>query len=630
MTSAPEAILVVDDDEMNRDMLSRRLERKGFRVVTASDGARALEFCGADAFDLVFLDVMMPGISGLDVLKKLREKWSKAELPVIMATAKGDTADMVEAFNLGANDYVTKPIDFPVALARAQTQIELRRLHQQVRQATEEAAAAARAKSDFLASMSHEIRTPLNSLLGYAEILSETGLSGEQEGYVRIMRAAGGALLAIVNDILDLSKIEAGRLELETINFDLRELVSSTRDLMKLRTEEKNLSFECRFGDDVPTAVAGDPARLRQILINLIGNAVKFTEKGGISVTVARDPDGPGPEALKISVSDTGIGMTTEQTRRLFKKYSQAGPSTSRRFGGTGLGLSICKLLAEHMGGRLWVESAEGRGSTFHVAVRLQPASGPVLAEPAVQPASPPSAVRPLRILLADDAPQNRLLVVTLLKKEPHRIETAENGRIAVEKFQAAEFDLVFMDMEMPVMDGLSAVRAIREWERNRGRNAVPVIAFTAQTASELGDEGTNAGCTGFLEKPITRDRLFAAIAAHANAPVAAPEPPPPPATPAENVVDVSPELADLVPEFLKDTRRDAQLIMEAVARGDTETVRARAHSIKGSAGGYGFGLLSMMAARLEQAARARDAGSLPALSQKIAAYLDRVEVRCQ
>jgi signal transduction histidine kinase len=512
-------LLVVDDNEMNRDMLSRRLARRGYSVDVAGDGTAALGLVDSGHYDLVLLDVMMPGIDGMEVLKRIRERHTMAELPVIMVTAKDEKDDVVSALKMGANDYVTKPINFPEVKARVTTHLRLKNMQAELKEAKDTALRASGAKSDFLASMSHEIRTPMNAIIGMSELLSETSLDTEQREYVQVLRSAGEALLDLINDILDISKIEAGRLELEQTDFDVRELVQTIYKIMSTRTWQKGIGLDYAVGEDVPSVLSGDPARLRQIIINLIGNSIKFTDKGGIKLKVDRDKSSEDGRTLLFTVSDTGIGIPPEKHETIFDKFSQADASTTRRYGGTGLGLAICRRLCEKMGGRIWVESVPGEGSSFKFTASF--GTSEHLQEGIGRPASSSApeggpAARALHILLADDAPQNRMLVQAYLKKTEHSVEIAEDGRAAVDKFKSGGFDIVLMDVQMPVMDGYSATREIRNWESEMGARHTPVIALTAHALNEEAQKSMEAGCDAHLVKPIKKQVLLDALERYA------------------------------------------------------------------------------------------------------------------
>ncbi len=509
---------------------------------------------------------------------------------------------------------------------------------------------ASTVKTEFLASMSHEIRTPLNAIIGMGELLSETPLTRVQKRYVGVLKKAGEALLALVNDILDLSKIEAEQLVLEKIPFNLRTLIEETADIQALRADEKNLELLCHIGRDVPAQVKGDAARLRQILLNLIGNAIKFTHKGEVVVKVSPNPDISDPNRLLFSVSDTGIGIPADKIDTIFDSFSQADSSTTRQYGGTGLGLAISKRLVELMGGWIRTESVEGKGSVLSFAISLEStpepqariatdasfslkdvrvliiddnstnrlilrevlsAQGALVSEAhggaegiqvfreasrigqdygvvitdchmpevdgfavvealrvaggscnailmvssshlssdmskasalgvgayLVKPVksaelikainvamlktldetqdrivtTPPPERRAenLPILLVEDTPDNRLLIKAYLRKTPYKIEEAENGSVALQKFKTRAYGLVLMDIQMPVMDGHQATRAMREWETEQGRDPTPIIALTAHAIKQDMDKSAAAGCTAHLIKPIKKETLL-------------------------------------------------------------------------------------------------------------------------
>jgi signal transduction histidine kinase len=394
--------------------------------------------------------------------------------------------------------------------------------------AREQALLASRAKSEFLSTISHEVRTPMNSVLGVAEVLAETNLDGDQRRYLETLRSNGSAMMKLLGDILDLAKVETGRLHLRNEEFDLAELVEKTVESFAMRAKSKGLKLAARIVPGTPSRLMGDLPRLRQVLTSLLGNAIKFTESGSVELTVAAGNDRAAgrnatadtrTRAVRFSVADTGIGIESAKLAEIFASFTQADASDARRYGGSGLGLAIASQLATLMGGRITVESAPGRGSTFHFIAPLEVADAAAEAAPAhdlngtrvlaadlndsnrrvviatptgkppeskandeaiVNPAqpnapSPPvrrtapptaSATRPLRVLFAEDSSDNRLLITAYFKHLPYQVETAENGKIAVDKFVGGRYDLVLMDMQMPVMDGYAAVSLIRTWER--------------------------------------------------------------------------------------------------------------------------------------------------------------------
>ena len=381
-----------------------------------------------------------------------------------------------------------------------------------LRDAVAAAEGATRAKSEFLANMSHEIRTPMNAILGMTELLSETPLSETQSQYVTTCRTAGEALLTLINEILDLSKIEANRMTLERVPFDLRETIEEVVSLMSAAAAKKSVVLRLEYASTIAANYLGDPARIRQVILNLVGNAIKFTPAGEVVIRVSRS-DGPGPQPISITVVDTGIGMSKSGIEKLFHPFVQAESSTTRRFGGNGLGLVISRHLVRMMGGEIDVDSALGVGSSFHVVLPLERATSshrPALAAPD----SPSVVAQPLRILLVEDFEDNAMLVRSYLKGSPHRLDVAVDGREAVSRFEAEPYDLVLMDIQMPVLDGYAATREIRSWETEQGRPRVRVLALTADAMPEDAAKSLSAGCDGHLTKPIRKQTLLAAIAA--------------------------------------------------------------------------------------------------------------------
>ena len=421
--------------------------------------------------------------------------------------------------------------------ARMRSEEEIKRYSEELQQARQETEAAKRAKGDFLANMSHEVRTPLYGFMGTVDLVLDTELTPEQRDYLNTAKTSASALLAIVSDVLEFSEIEAGQLSLEEKGFDLWATVEGTTEMMAQHAQEKGLEFSCHISPEVPRALVGDPRRLRQVLTNLIGNAVKFTERGEVAVRVEavnltpQPPplpgkgehegspprsgeglgEGSGEVELHFLVRDTGIGIPEDKQEVVFEAFQQADASATRQYGGIGLRLDVSRRLVGLMGGRMWVESEVGRGSTFHFTVTLRYQEEPL--QPLGEVARPAVEEREveLRILLAEDSPTNQLIAVSNLKKAGHTVHVADNGREAIQALAEGEFDLVLMDIAMPEMDGLQATRTIREREKESGCH-IPIVAMTAFATKEYREKCLEAGMDAYIAKPVSPDELCRVI----------------------------------------------------------------------------------------------------------------------
>jgi signal transduction histidine kinase/CheY-like chemotaxis protein len=494
---------------------------------------------------------------------------------------------------------------------------KVERLSRELEIKRQEAERATQAKSDFLATMSHEFRTPLNAIIGMADVLSLTSLTPEQQKYVEIFQRSGVSLLNLINEILDLSKVESGHVELEATELDLPDVLSRAMEIVEVRVAAKGLWLRKSIAPDVPRYFTGDPNRLRQIIVNLLGNAIKFTEQGGLEVSVERDPENPAPGRLRFAITDTGIGIAEDKMGLIFESFTQADSSTTRKYGGTGLGLTISKQLIELMEGRVWVTSKVGVGSTFFFTARLgvlEDQTDRAVARPAQIGVATLSAG--LRVLLVDDSEDNRTLILRYLQHTQSEIEIAENGQIGVDRFKTGHYDIVLMDVEMPVMDGYAAVREIRRIERDRGMAPTPVFALTAHAFTAMAAKGYEAGFTELLTKPIRRTTLIEAMAKHAQADDTD-----------AILVHIDEGMEDVVPDYLRKRRADVTTYRERLQAADFDAIRKLAHKMKGTGTGYGFPRLTELGSGLETAAFLCDAPAIQAILDEFARYVNRLEL---
>lgn len=625
------SVLLVEDNDLDARMIQRmlqQLEGQPFDLFRLTNRADAEAYLRQHSPDAILLDLGLPDGSGLDALTRVGR--AARQVPIVVLTGNDDQRIATQAIRGAAQDYLVKWEFDAHGLSRSIRYAIGRQLSEvKLREAKEMAEQANRAKSEFLAKMSHEIRTPMNTVLGMAELLSESPLAASQRDYLTRIQRAGAHLLELIDDILDLSRLEVGMLSIDPKPFRLSELVQETVDLMEEPARRKGLTLRHSVSPELPDYLLGDPRRLRQVLTNLLGNAVKFTDVGGAELRVTGEPRADAA-ALTLVVEDTGPGIAPEEMKRIFSPFVQGQAGTAVRQG-TGLGLNISTKLVELMGGTLTVTSEPDVGSRFEIHLSL-PLADPSTITPLV---SIPCVTNlaGLRVLMVDDSQDNQLLVQTYLASANCTPDIANNGFEGLERLRAKAYDIVLMDMRMPGMDGIEATRRIRAQEAEAGEAPLPVIALTADALREQIDEAMQAGCTAYLTKPVRKAHLLDTLARFAARVTRTPsrgeanQTADPSSSARELVRRIDPDVRALLGRYLNNRHEDVVALRKALQNHDFSVVSFLGHRMKGTGAGYGLERVTELGAKLDRAGKAADLDAAGSAVEELETFIQQIRL---
>jgi signal transduction histidine kinase/HPt (histidine-containing phosphotransfer) domain-containing protein len=620
------SVLVVDDEPDNYDVIEALLIDCRYDLHYSPSGVNAIERLNIFKPDTILLDVMMPELDGIETCRIIKQHPVWKFTPIIIITALNSKEDLARCLAAGADDFVSKPVHRLELKARVNSMLRIKSQHDrlqiaiaEIQLAKDAAELSARAKSDFLAMMSHEIRTPINGVLGMTQLLSTTQLTPEQQKYVTTAQVSGEMLLSTIDDILDFSKIESGKLDLEERPLELQVVMQDITALLSPKATAKNLTLTHHLAASVPECIVSDVTRLRQILLNLVNNAIKFTATGSVAIACEAILMPDDRYEIHFSVSDTGIGIAAEDIDRLFQAFTQANISTTREYGGTGLGLVICRRLIDMMEGKIWIESQLGQGTTFHftilaAAIDLNPPQPTVATNtPLLATDRKLGETIPLKILIAEDNQINQELALAMFARLGYTPDIVTNGLEAVAAVQDKAYDLLFLDLHMPKMDGIETAKyLVREWENFGLTHPRPkIIAMTANAMQGDREVCLDAGMDDYVSKPIFMDvlertvgkwgRSIQAAAATLTATIDR--------SALDRLKDISPTLLDrLIPLFLnEEAPKLLTTIGASLIAGDTAQMCDAAHTLKGTSSALGAVKLARLCERVEAQAKQGD-----------------------
>lgn len=609
-------ILIIDDEKSNLKILSDLLSSEA-EVSVAKSGEQGIWKAIKLKPDLILLDIVMPDMDGFEALKQIKRDEQLKDISVIFITGLDTVDNEKYGLDLGALDYIRKPFNAAVVKTRIATHLKLIQQTKELRALSVKLREADEAKSRFLANMSHEIRTPLTAIIGYTDLLQNNELSGmENEQAIDIISNSGKHLLNLINDILDLSKIEARKLHVERVEFCLPVLLEELFSLIKPKIEDKHLAFGLEVEFPLSSHIVSDPTRLKQVLLNLLNNAVKFTEEGAVRLLVAERRG-----QLQFNVVDTGVGISKEQQSRIFSAFEQADVSVTRRFGGTGLGLNISKYLTQKLGGDLVVSSVNGIGSDFCASIELCAGEHAVAIKDEAHYAEvirnqksqkPEAILLSGTVLLAEDQKELRLLITMMLQKLGLDVVAVENGLQLLTQAQAKNFDLILTDIHMPEMGGEEAVSRLQQASIN-----VPTIALTANAMKHEVDQYMHKGFTDHLSKPIQKEEFTRKLAAYL--PAASPD--------AKDKSVGQSDKSLFIEQFKRNLPKRLESLENTFFGNDWRHVALLAHSLSSAAQSFNLQEIQVLSSEIERLALETD--SNPEQANELAAVILQLKQHC-